>query len=140
MKNRCIIYADHGLAAIVYMVDMKWGDIMEELTIEMLDEYVRTGKEKAGTIAALAQHLHGQKDLPSWEEIEELLNEDVPFVLRAQKLVEKTEGKIASAEKRGFATPLEIRQAKEQLLASSKITNLALDEVYGDLKALEEKV
>ncbi len=113
---------------------------MEELTIEMLDEHVRTGKEKAGAIAALAQHLHGQKERPAWEEIEELLNEDVPFVLRAQKLVEKTEGKIASAEKRGFATPLEIRQAKEQLLASAKLTILALDEVYGELKTIEEKM
>ena len=111
-----------------------------EMTIEFLDEYVRTGKEKAGVLSALAMHLNDRKDLHDTELGAKLeaANEDVVFVLRAQKLVEKTEGKIASAEKRGFATPLEIQQAKEQLLASSKLTNLALDDVLSELKAIED--
>lgn len=113
-----------------------------EMTIEFLDEYVRTGKEKAGAVSALSMHLDDRQELhgTALGEKLEAVKEDVIFVLRAQKLVEKTEGKIASAEKRGFATPLEIHQAKEQLLASSKLTNLALDDVLTELRDIEKEM
>ena len=115
----------------------------QELTIEFLDEFIRTGKLKAGEIAALAEslrHAPAFKEGKKTDKLLDVLQEDVPFVLRAQKLVEKTEGKIAAAEKWGRATQHELYQAKEQLFASSQLTNQALDEVYEELKKLEKRI
>lgn len=114
-----------------------------ELTIEFLDEFVRTGKRRAGDIAALSEslrHARAFKEGKKTDKLITVLHEDVPFVLKAQKLVEKTEGKIAAAEKWNRVTRHELNQAKEQLYESSQITNDALEEVYKELKKLEKRI
>lgn len=114
-----------------------------ELTIEFLDEFVRTGKRRAGDIAALAEslrHARAFKEGKKTDKLITVLQEDVPFVLQAQKMVEKTEGKIAAAEKWNRVTRHELNQAKEQLYESSQITNDALEEVYKELKKLEKRI